>query len=204
MLSVVERSEAPKPANNQPSRRVGDPPSDPPSIATLVEAAQAGDRGAFAALYRRHARTVHAVLLARLPHAELRDAMQDTFTQALARISSLRDPAAFSPWLASIARNLARDWHKRGQPRRELAREPEQIDAERARPRDLDDALGLLAAMAQLPEGQRELLALRFVEGLSGPEIAAALGMTHGSVRVKLHHSVAALRVALGHQELDR
>lgn len=121
------------------------------SDAALVEAARAGDRRAFATLYRRHARTVHGVLLARLPRSELRDAMQDTFTQALARLPGLCEPAAFSPWLASIARNLARDWHKRGQPRRELAREPGQLDDERGRGRDLDDAIGLLAAMHSLP-----------------------------------------------------
>lgn len=167
----------------------------------LVEAAIAGDRRAFAALYRRHARTVHAVLLARLPRAELRDAMQDTFTVALGRLASLRDPNAFSPWLATIARNLARDWHKRGRPRRELACEPERLDTEAARARNLDDALSLLTAMGSLSEGQRELLILRFVEGLNGPEIAVALGMTAGSVRVKLHRSVTALRRALDREE---
>lgn len=192
MPAVAKRSGQPKPTA---SAEVSD--------ATLVEAARAGDRRAFAALYRRHARTVHGVLLARLPRAELRDAMQDTFTQALARLAGLRDPAAFSPWLASIARNLARDWHKRGQPRRELAREPGQLDDERGRTRDLDDALGLLVAIQRLPEGQRELLVLRFVEGLSGPEIAEAVGMTHGSVRVKLHRGVSALRVALDREEVD-
>src|SRR5690606_8822538 len=117
------------------------------------------------------------------------------------RLSGLRDPKAFAPWLACIARNLAHDWHKRGYPRRELAREPEQLDAERGPARDLEEALGLLAAIQHLPEGQRELLVLRFVEGLSGPEIAAALGMTHGSVRVKLHRGVAALRAALDRGE---
>jgi RNA polymerase sigma-70 factor, ECF subfamily len=189
MPAVAKRSEPPE-----------RPLTAEPSDVTLVEAAVAGDRRAFATLYRRHARTVHGVLLARLPHSELRDAMQDTFTQALGRLASLRDPSAFSPWLASIARNLARDWHKRGQQRREIASEPEQLAEVRGHGRDLDDALGLLAAMQSLPEDQRELLVLRFVEGSSGPEIAAAVGMTHGSVRVKLHRGVAALRVALGRE----
>lgn len=201
-----------QPARNQATKPammlvVAKPPergAPGPSEAELVERARAGDRRAFAALYRRHARTIHGVLLARLPREEVRDAMQDSFTIALARLGTLRDPAAFSPWLASIARNRARDWHKRGQPRRELGCEPEQLDQGPGRGRDLDDALGLLAAMAELPEGQRELLVLRFVEGLSGPEIAEAIGMTAGSVRVKLHRAMTALRRALGREEAER
>ena len=170
------------------------------SVAALVEATRAGDRRAFAELYRRHAKTVHGVLLARLPRPELRDAMQEVFTAALAKLDTLREPAAFGPWLASIARNLARDWHKR---RRELAASPELLDERRAPSRDLDDALGLLAAIHTLPEGHRELLVLRFVEGLRGPEIAAALGITPGAVRVKLHRGVAMLRAHMRPTEVD-
>jgi RNA polymerase sigma-70 factor (ECF subfamily) len=163
-----------------------------------VEAARAGDRRAFAALYRDHARTIHGVLLARLPRAELRDAMQEVFTVALTKLGDLRDPSAFSPWLASIARNLARDWHKR---HRELSRPPERLDDERGASRGLDDALDLLEAMRELPEGHREILVLRFVEGMTGPEIAAAVGLTPGSVRVKLHRAVTMLRQQIRHEE---
>lgn len=168
-------------------------------LATLVEAARAGDRRAFAALYRRHAKTVHGVLLCRLPRTELRDAMQEVFAVALAKLGDLRDPTAFSPWLASIARNLARDWHKR---HREVTSPPQLIDTEPAPSRELDDALALLEAMRELPEDYRELLVLRFVEGLRGPEIAAAVGMTAGSVRVKLHRGVTMLRRRLNSEEV--
>lgn len=92
-------------------RRDTQPPTT--SVAALVVAARAGDRRAFAELYRRHARTVHGVLLSRLPRSELRDAMQDVFTLALSKLASLREVDSFSAWLATIARNLARDWHKR-------------------------------------------------------------------------------------------
>jgi RNA polymerase sigma-70 factor (ECF subfamily) len=103
----------------------------------------------------------------------------------------LRDPDAFAPWLASIARNLARDWHKQ---RRESSSSPEWLDEQRASNRELDDALTILSVIHALPERDRELLVLRFVEGLDGREIAAALGMTAGSVRVKLHRATTLLR----------
>ena len=162
--------------------------------AALVEAARAGDRHAFAKLYRTHVKTVHGVLLARLPRSELRDALQDVFTTALAKLDTLRDPGAFPSWLATIARNLARDWHKR---RREISAAPEDLDERRGPARDLDDALGVLAAIRQLPEGYHEILILRFVEGLRGPEIAESLGLTPGAARVKLHRGVTMLREQL-------
>ena len=56
------------------------------------------------------------------------------------------------------------------------------------------DSLAILAALRQLPESYRDVLILRFVEGLTGPEISAQAGMTEGSVRVKLHRGVEMLR----------
>lgn len=167
--------------------------------AALVEAARAGDRRAFAQLYRAHGRMVHGVLLTRLPRAELRDAMQEVFAQALAKLDGLREPGSFAPWLAAIARNCARDWHKRSRNTRELAHEPEHFEARsRSGAREgVLDALALLDALDELSEDYREILILRFVEGLKGPEIAASLGMTPGSVRVKLHRGVSMLRTRL-------
>jgi RNA polymerase sigma-70 factor (ECF subfamily) len=54
--------------------------------------------------------------------------------------------------------------------------------------------MALLNAVRQLPEAYREPLILRFVEGMTGPEIAARTGLTHGSVRVNLHRGMQLLR----------
>ena len=145
---------------------------------------------------------VHGVLLARLPRAELGDAMQEVFAAALAKLSGLRDPARFAPWLASIARNCARDWFKRHANTRELARDPVDFDgAPEQGGAGLADTLTLLAGLRELPDDYRELLILRFVEGLTGPEIAVELGMTPGSVRVKLHRGLTTLRRNFGERE---
>jgi RNA polymerase sigma-70 factor (ECF subfamily) len=48
-----------------------------------------------------------------------------------------------------------------------------------------------------LSESYRETLILRLVEGMTGPEIAARTGMTHGSVRVNLHRGMEQLRAKL-------
>jgi len=58
----------------------------------------------------------------------------------------------------------------------------------------LTEGIALLNAVRELPEAYREPLILRFVEGLTGPEIAARTGLTHGSVRVNLHRGMQILR----------
>ena len=61
-----------------------------------------------------------------------------------------------------------------------------------------DDESGeILDTLRTLPEAYRETLAMRLVEGMTGPEIARATGLTHGSVRVNLSRGMERLREAL-------
>jgi RNA polymerase sigma-70 factor (ECF subfamily) len=164
-----------------------------------VAAARAGDRTAFGVLYGRHARMVQAVVLARVARDGVTDIVHDVFLTAMGRLGTLRNDEAFPAWLATMARRRAADWRRR---RREtvpledvessLASEGEDEADARA------SAARALVVIASLPERYRETLMLRFVAGLSGPEIAERTGLTHGSVRVNLHRGVALLRAALG------
>lgn len=161
----------------------------------LVEMAQTGDRGAFGRLYERYAKMVHGVLLARVPHREVQDLAQEVFAIALEKITSLREADAFGPWLATIARNRATDYHKRARPHVSSERAPESLSPDR--PDRMAEAQRVLEHLHALPEAYRETLVLRLVEGLTGPEIAAQTGMTHGSVRVNLHRGMSLLRERL-------
>ena len=161
------------------------------SIAELVVAVRAGDRAAFAALYHRFARVVHAVALARVRPADAADVVQDVFLVAYERLGELREPAAFPGWLLQIARHRAVD----------RAREPRAADeaAEPAAdPVPTAEAREALDAIRALPEAYRETLIMRLVEGLTGPEIAERTGLAPGSVRVNLHRGMMILRERLG------
>ena len=57
--------------------------------------------------------------------------------------------------------------------------------------------MAVLATIRSLPEAYRETLTLRFVEGMTGPEIALRTGLTEGSVRVNLHRGMKLLRERL-------
>jgi RNA polymerase sigma-70 factor, ECF subfamily len=165
----------------------------------LVSAARAGDRAAFGRLYDRYARMVHGVLLAKVPVSDVDDLVQDAFLQALRRLSTLREPGSFGAWLAAIARNLANDYHRRSVPETQLEDDaPEdRISAGNVSQDHSGTAATILDAVKTLPDAYKETLILRLVEGMTGPEIAARTGLTHGSVRVNLHRGMQQLRAKL-------
>lgn len=167
--------------------------------AMLVGAAREGDRVAFGSLYERYARMVHGVLLAKVPAGEVDDLVQDVFIMAMRRLSTLRETGSFGAWLAAIARNLANDYHRRLLPVDRLADDTSDKDIGYASTsKDQERAAAtILDAVRSLPAAYRETLILRLAEGMTGPEIAARTGMTHGSVRVNLHRGMQQLRAKL-------
>src|SRR5262245_55607822 len=158
------------------------------STAALVQAARDGDREAFGRLYHLYGRMVHGVLLTRVPRDEVDDLVQEVFLKAMRQLTSLREPEAFGGWLATMARNLASDSHRRARTTVELG------DDIMAPDPGVAEAEAVLRLIRILPEAYREPLVLRLVEGMTGPEIAERTGLTPGSVRVNLHRGVAMLR----------
>jgi RNA polymerase sigma-70 factor (ECF subfamily) len=169
------------------------------SDAHLAAAARAGDRTAFGRLYERYARMVHGVLLAKVPRGEVDDLVQDVFIKALRRLSALREAASFPAWLAAIARNLANDYHRRSSPVQQFTDGAPDDAMKRgsASPQPDIPASAIWDALTSLPDAYKETLILRLVEGMTGPEIAARTGMTHGSVRVNLYRGMEQLRAKL-------
>jgi RNA polymerase sigma-70 factor, ECF subfamily len=167
--------------------------------ATWVAAARDGDRAAFGQLYERYARMVHGVLLAKVPVGEVDDLVQDVFIRALRRLSMLREAASFGAWLTAITRNVANDYHRRLVPEEPLPDDAsdDEIKGGVSGGDHEGSAAAVLEAVMSLPDAYRETLILRLVEGMTGPEIAARTGMTHGSVRVNLHRGMEQLRAKL-------
>lgn len=144
----------------------------------LVARFQAGDDGAFGAIYRRHWPRVQAICLAVLGSLEdAQDAAQEVFASA-ARTLRRRPPDELQPWLARVARNAAIDVLRT---RRPTCAEP----AEPVAPARADSALELrevLSAVRALPEQQRTALLMRELGGFSYAEIANALETDEAAV----------------------
>src|SRR5687768_5038500 len=161
----------------------------------LVAAALAGDREGFGRLYDLYAPLVHGILLARVPRAEVDDLVQDIFLHAFKKLHTLRDSAAFGPWIAMIARNRAIDFHRRTRETVEITDDLRGTNTSDSRANEI------LELIRSLPDAYRETLVLRLVEGMTGPEIADRTGLTPASVRVNLHRGMKLLRQKLGFTE---
>lgn len=160
-----------------------------------VKAARGGDREAFAALHAQFCGLVHAVIIARVPATEASDLTQDVFVSMMQKLSTLEDEQAFPAWLLAVARTRAAKF-LRDTPRHEEL--PEDLPHAAQDRSGWPDAKKVLAALHALPEAYAETLAMRLVEGMSGPEIAERTGLAPGSVRVNLHRGMARLREKLG------
>jgi RNA polymerase sigma-70 factor (ECF subfamily) len=160
----------------------------------LVRAATRGSGTAFGELYSRYARVVHGILLARVPYGDAEDLVQDVFVTAFRKIGTLREPKAFPGWLGAIARHSASEFHRSAfqQTAAHAAVTREGARAQTTEP--VANALAVLQMIQTLPDAYRETLVLRFVEGLTGPEIALKTALTADSVRVNLHRGTKMLR----------
>ena len=179
--------------------RRGEPDPDMPDVLAAQR-----DRAAFGALYRRYVGRVYGYCFYLLgDHHDAEDATERTFVAALAAIDRYRDEGAtFRAWLFRIAHNqLANALRtRRRQPAASLDSVPEPFT--HADPAGLvsraEEARGLRRALDLLPDDRRQVVVLRFVDGLSAREIGAVLGRTEGAVRVLQHRALRELAVMLG------
>lgn len=169
----------------------------PDPAAALAERARAGDASAFDGLVRAFGDRVYRmgiVLLGR--REEARDLAQEVFLRAWRALPAWRPEAALSTWLYGIALNVSREFRRKSGreiPEGEAAPDP-------AAPAGLSagERLGVLEAVARLPDRQREVVTLRFFEGLSTAEAAGTLGTPEGTVKSNLSKAMDNLRRILG------
>ena len=149
----------------------------------LVEAALAGNIAGFGQLAQRYYAPMVAVAYSILADHQLaEDAAQEAFARALTSLSKLRKPDKFAPWLTQICRNVAKDM---------VAAEARSIN-----PEDLsgspdssgrdDNVEAVRRSIEQLPFSAREVIVLRYYNGLSYEEISSVLGISKPTVNGRL------------------
>jgi uncharacterized protein len=184
------------------------PSSADGSDAILVGLARAGDQAAFAVLVARHRPlALHLCRSVLRDPARAEDGVQEAVLLAWLKLSKLRQPERFGPWLAGIALRICHAW-LRYRAREAWSLEavlggrvlPEPVDWAATPPQSVEQGeLGarVRRAVADLPAGQRSAVALFYLAGLSHAETAALLGIEVGAVKTRLHKARGRLRHAL-------
>ena len=157
------------------------------------------DAGEFERLYRESYASVYSSVLYRMLDEEAaRDVTAEAFLKA-ARYFHRCDPerASFATWVKVIARNCAMDYYRQHKAHAPIDQIPESafaddVDLER-RTADADLARFLLSRLAEL---DREIVRLKFYEGMRNVEIARVLGMNPSSVATRIQRALARMRAA--------
>ncbi len=172
--------------------------------AELIEHARGGDIRAFEELVARLQPAAVSLAHVMCGADDAADVAQEAFVKAWKALARFRRDATFRPWLLSIVANEARNTRRAAGRRARLAlRASVSRPSVGAAPSTEEAALGeerrqlVLAAVATLPDAQRDVVSCRYFAGLSEAETATVLGCRRGTVKSRLSRALAGLRAHL-------
>ena len=139
------------------------------------------------------------------------DLVQEAFFRALRQIDQYRYPQRFKPWLYAIATNLARDHYKRLSTRQTRVMTDAMYEYPDSNPGRSPEAVALVqdevaqvkSVLTALPDHQREVVLLRYIEEMSLAEISETLSVPVGTVKSRLSLGLKRMRMLLAEEETD-
>ena len=171
------------------------PQSEARSDVDLVAAINDGDAAAFEVLYFRYRDWVVGLAYRFTGDSDAAlDVLQETFLYVLKKFPGVRLTAQFKTFLYPAVRNLSIAARRKATRHQATAAELEQVENTAAAEPSGPETADLGYVLGGLPEEQREVLRLRFVDGLSLAEIAEAMATPLGTVKSRLHNALEALR----------
>lgn len=175
-------------------------------LTALVERVRAGDREAFSAIYDELAPMVFGVVKRVLRDPAMSEEVtQEVFVEVWSSIDKF-DPerASLSTWSVTIARRRAVDRVRREQSQRNRI-DALAVQQDRNSDVGVDDEVVATAearrvrlAVASLPDEQREVIQLAFIDGCAHGAIADRLGLPLGTVKGRVRGGLKRLRTQLG------
>ena len=162
----------------------------------LVEKAKES-LSAFSKLYEYYLPKIYSYLLNRVGDKKTaEDITSETFLKAMKKIDKFKYQGfTFGGWLYKIAHNSLCDYYKKNKAiisLDEIKNVPETKNPDILE--KIDNNHQIRQVLQYLKEDYQQILALKFFENLSNPEIAEILGITVNSLNVKLHRSIEAFR----------
>jgi len=174
--------------------------------ARLIQRAKKGDPSAFAELYDRYQPAVYRYIFYRVDDvATAEDLTSEVFVRLVEKIARFTYRGRpLLAWLYTIARNLVTDYHRQAGRSLPLSFD-DRLIADVTDPKEtIEHRLTqhrLAVAIARLTEDQRQVILLKFVEGLDNETVARMLGKSIGAVKALQHRALAALRHILERNE---
>lgn len=160
-----------------------------------VESSRNGCPDDFRSLVLRYQKPLFAFLCSRVRSpSDAEEAAQESFVRAFQSLKQLRQPESFYSWLLGIAGRVAKEQFRSSVRRQKVQEAAEALQTDAA---GGSEELPLEEAIAVLPEAYRQVILLRYYEGLSCQEIAIRLGMPLGTVTKTLSRAYALLRQEL-------
>jgi RNA polymerase sigma-70 factor, ECF subfamily len=172
-----------------------------PSDEELVRSAQQGVLDAFNCLYERYLPIVYNRVRCVIPESDVEDVTQEVFIAVMKSLKSFRYEAQFSTWLRTLVSRQVADYYRSRKPHdNPMSIEVMDDDADRDPAFSVDDDLDgrdnviiLRQAFRVLPQNYREIIMLRFVEGLQFTEIAQLQGQSLEATKSLFRRAIATL-----------
>jgi RNA polymerase sigma-70 factor (ECF subfamily) len=164
-----------------------------------VEHCRDGHPEDFGLLVERYQKPLFSYLASRVGDGgQAEEAAQESFVRAFLSLKKLRKPESFYSWLLGIAGRVAKEQFRSGAHRQ---RDREAAETMMTSATDSGEEYPLEEAIAALPEIYRQVILLRYYEGLSCQEIATRLALPLGTVTKTLSRAYALLRQELAARE---
>ncbi|MBI2793520.1 MAG: sigma-70 family RNA polymerase sigma factor [Ignavibacteria bacterium] len=174
----------------------------------ILEAYKSGERDiAATAFVRKHQRFVYSVAMRHLNNAEdARDAAQETFIRALARLDTFRGDSALQTWLYRITVNVSLSMLRRkrfvsffalgeGNGERDVMSDAQTSPEQHTRTSEFERFF--TTVLKQIPRKQRETFCMRYYDELSYDEISEIVGTSVGALKANYHWAVKKIAAQL-------
>jgi len=156
-----------------------------------------GDLLAFDSLYNRHLKMVDKRVRFVVPEMDVEDVTQEVFLAVLRSLPTFRGEAQFSTWLRTLIHNKVAEYYRK----RSRKKETMQVDlvyaeqtSDHSSARSMEDRMALYSALDQLPRQYREVILLRFAEGMQFNEIAKKMKKNPEATKSLFRRALSAFR----------
>ncbi len=163
----------------------------------LIQRFNQGDLDSFGPLYERYLKTVHNRVRYMIPEADIEDVTQEVFIAVLKSLHSFRGESQFGTWLRTLTNYKIAEYYRRRNRKQDPPEAPI-VEAERlpdeSSDLQLEDRIALRKALSNMPDKYREVILLRFSDGMQFNEIARSMSSNLESTKSLFRRAIAALR----------